>query len=180
MTAEPNFEKLSQPEQDKVVLDDNARKFIVEPIDPRFLETNNATSYLLVTDWLETGEDNEKKLAHKEFENGDVQILLISKVTVDGNRTSEKEKITEEQYKELLTGAIRHVEKRRHEFKYLQASVEFDIKYDEFTDSSLRVLEVDAPTDAERESFTLNGQFVGAREVTRDLRYYGYRVADMV
>lgn len=180
MTSEKNFENPTKPEHEKIVLDDNARKFVVSTINPELLEVNNATSYLLVTDWLETGEDDEKKVARKEFENGDVQILLISKVTIDGNRTSEKEKITEEQYKEFLTGAIRHVEKRRHEFKYLQASVEFDIKYDEFTDSSLRVLEVDAPTDTERESFTLNGQFVGAREVTRDLRYYGYRVADMV
>jgi len=180
MTSESDFENLIKPELEKIVLDDNARKFVVSIIDPEFLEVNNAINHLLVTDWLETGEDNEKKVARKKFENGDVQILLISKVTIDGNRTSEKEKITEEQYKGLLTNSIRHVEKMRHEFKYLQDSVEFDIKYDEFTDSSLRVLEVDASTDTERESFTLNEQFVGAREVTGDLQYYGYRVADIV
>lgn len=180
MTAESNFEKPSQPEQNKVILDDNARKFIVESIDPSFLETNNATSYLLVTDWLETGENNEKKLARKEFENGEVQILLISKVTVDGNRTSKKEKITEDQYKELLIGSTRHVEKMRYEFKYIQHSTEFDIKYDEFTDSILRVLEVDTSSNADRELFTVDEQFNGAREVTGDLQYYGYRVAEIV
>lgn len=169
-----------QERRQKEVLEDNARKFVISTINPEFLKASNTTGYLLVTDWLETGEDNEKKLARKEFENGDVQILLISKVTVDGNRTSEKEKITEEQYEELITGSISHVEKMRYEFKYIQDGVEFDIKYDEFMDSSLRVLEVDASSDADRELFTADERFKGAREVTGDLQYYGYRVAEIV
>lgn len=180
MISELNLEQSNQPKQEKLVIDDNARKFVVDSIDPHLLEASNATSYLLVTDWLETSENNEKKIARKEFENGDVQILLISKVTIDGNRTSEKEAITEDKYDELIKGSIRHVEKVRHEFKCTQNGTEFDMKYDEFTDSSLRMLEVDATTDAERESFTSDEQFAGVREVTGDLRYYGYRVANMV
>lgn len=180
MPPRSDFENKTNPELEKVVLDDNARKFVVSTIDTELLEANNSKSYLLVTDWLETSKANEKKVVRKEFGNGDIQLLLISKVTIGSNRTSEKEKITEEQYKELLAGSIRHAEKMRHEFKYPQDGIEFDMKYDEFTDSNLRVLEVDASTDVERELFTLNNQFVGAREVTGDLRYYGYRVADIV
>ena len=81
----------------KETLDDNARKFTVDTIDATYLEDNKATSFELTVDWLEIGEDHEKKVAHKKFDNGDVQILLISKVTKDGSRTSEKEAITEKQ-----------------------------------------------------------------------------------
>ena len=84
----------SNPEK-KEVLDDNARKFIVEAIDPALLDSSEASSFILATDWLETSETNEKKLAHKTFDNGDIQILLIVKITKDGNRTSEKTKISE-------------------------------------------------------------------------------------
>ncbi len=169
-----------EQEQQKEFLEDNARKFVVDTISSEFLETNNATSYLLVTDWLETRGDNEKKIVRKVLEDGTVQMLLISKVTIGGNRTSEKEKITEQRYKKILADSILHVEKRRYEFKHTQAGTEFDIKYDVFTDSSLRVLEVDALSDVERESFVPSVMLNGLREVTGDLQYYGYRVADIV
>jgi hypothetical protein len=163
----------------KEVLDDNARKFIVETIDPTLLVETRASSYTLTTDWLETGEDNEKKLAHKKFDNGDIQILLIAKVTKDGNRTSEKTKITEDEYKRLLESSVLHLEKKRHEFTYAQNGVSFSMKYDEFADSELRILEVDAASDEMRDSFIPEDFPAELIEVTGDTQYYGYRVADV-
>lgn len=163
------------------ILDDNARKFTVEPINPQFLDEHNATSFTLAVDWLETGEDNEKKVAHKKFDNGDVQILLIAKVTKDGNRTSEKIKITEDEYKELRRSSILHLEKKRYEFEYTQGGIAYSVKYDEFLDGTLRILEVDASSEQERNSFSPSDFPEGEpEEVTGDARYYGYRVAAML
>jgi hypothetical protein len=94
-------------------MEDNARKFIVERISKDFLFENKATSFDLTVDWLETNEDNDKKLAYKKFESGEIQILLISKVTKDGNRIADKEKITEGEYAELLKSSILHLSKKR-------------------------------------------------------------------
>lgn len=175
------LEKLPTNTPEKIeLLDDNARKFIVEAIDHEFLETNGASSFNLIVDWLETGEDNEKKVAHKQFDNGDIQILLISKQTAEGKRTTEKEKITEEEYKELLSPSILHLEKKRHEFEYTQNNISFSIKFDEFAGGKLYLLEVDAPSEEERNSFNPNDFPAKQTEVTGDIRYYGYRVADII
>jgi hypothetical protein len=166
---------INTPEK-KEVLDDNARKFITEGLTSDLLKENGATSFILTTDWLETGEGNEKKLAYKEFENGDIQILLIEKVTKDGNRTSVKEKITNEKYNELVGSSILRIQKKRYEFSYSQNDIQFDVKYDEFTDSPLRVVEVDALNEGERDSFDPARFPSELAEVTGDIRYYGYRV----
>lgn len=173
----PSFN--TEPKQRVELVDDNARKFVVNPIDYVFLENNSATRYLIETDWLIIGQDSEKKVVRKQFENGDVQMLLISKVTIDGKRTAKKEKITEEQYDEHRIRSVCHVEKVRYDFKYPQDGVEFDVKYDEFVDSDLRILEVDASTESERELFTPEEYFSVLHEVTGDLQYYGYRVANL-
>lgn len=162
------------------LLDDNARKFVVEVIDHALLEKNEVSSFTLTVDWLETGEDNEKKVAYKKFDNGDIQILLISKLTENGKRTSAKEKISEETYKELLNSSILHLEKKRHEFEYVQNNTSFSIKFDEFADGGLYILEVDAPGEEERSLFNPNDFPAKLTEVTGDTRYYGYRVADML
>lgn len=179
-----NFEPPTQPtpeqEKSKEVLDDNARKFVAEVIDATFLEENGVTSYTMITDWLATGEDNETKVVYKKFDSGDVQILLISKVTKDGSRTSEKEKISEEKYKELLDSSIVHSEKRRHEFNYTQNDTVFSVKYDELVGSKLRMLEVDALSEEERDSFNPSDFPGKLSEVTGDMRYYGYRIAEIV
>lgn len=169
---------VANPEK-KEILDDNARKFIAETIDPQFLEEHRASSFTLTTDWLETGEDNEKKLAYKEFDSGEIQILLIAKVTKDGCRTSEKVKITDEEYKRLLESSVLHLEKKRHEFTYTQNGIPFSMKYDEFADSELRILEVDAASDEMRDSFIPEDFPAELIEVTGDTQYYGYRVADV-
>lgn len=161
-------------------LDDNARKFITETIDPQFLNEHNASSFTLIVDWLETGEDNEKKVAYKKFDNGEIQILLISKITKNGNRTSEKEKITEEKYKELVASSILHLEKKRYEFTYTQNSIPFSVKYDEFADGNFCILEIDASNEEERSSFSSSDFPNRLEEVTGDTRYYGYRVAAIV
>lgn len=161
----------------KEVLDDNARKFIARAIDPQFLNEHKASSFTLITDWLETGEDNEKKVAYKGFDNGDIQILLISKVTKDGNRTSKKEQITEQTYKDLVATSVLHLKKKRHEFTYTQNAIPFSMKYDEFANGEFCMLEVDAPTEEKRDAFNPNDFPSELTEVTGDMRYYGYRVA---
>jgi hypothetical protein len=167
----------SNPEK-KETLDDNARKFITAPIDPAFLAENHATSHHLVVDWLETGVDNEKKVAYKTFENNDVQILLIAKVTIDGNRTSQKQPITEEEYGGLLHSSTLHLEKKRYEFAYQQNNTVFSVKYDTFPNDKPPILEVDAATTEERDSFDPSAFPAHLHEVTGDIRYYGYHVAE--
>lgn len=166
--------------KNKETLDDNARKFIVEAIDSRFLEENSASSFNLIVDWLETSENNEKKVAYKKFDNGDVQILLIAKTTKNGHRTSEKEKISEEKYKEFLRSSILHLEKKRYEFDYMQNDVLFSVKYDEFSDGKLCILEVDASNEEERQSFNPAEFPARLKEVTGDMQYYGYRIAGTI
>lgn len=170
---------INTPERSKP-LDDNARKFVVDAIDPKFLEENGALSFTLIVDWLEKGEDNEKKIAHKQFDNGDIQILLITKVTRNGDRTSIKEKVAEEKYEELLSFSVLHLGKRRHEFDYTQNDISFSMKFDEFAGGKLHILEVDAPSEKERNSFSAMDFPAKLTEVTGDIRYYGYRVADII
>lgn len=169
----------NNPEK-KEKLEDNARKFTAEALDSEFLRAHNASSFTLTVDWLETGEDTEVKVAHKKFDNGDVQILLIAKTTKDGNRVSEKEKIDEERYQQLKASSILHLEKKRHEFEYQQNGIPFSVKYDEFADGKLSILEVDAPSEEQRESFNPEEFPTALEEVTGDIRYYGYRVAEVI
>lgn len=176
MTAEIPARNPEKKEQ----LDDNARKFITEVLSPEFLEASGASSFTLTVDWLETSEDTEVKVAHKKFDNGDVQILLIAKTTKDGNRTSEKEKITEERYHQLKASPVFHLEKKRYEFEYTQNGTSFSVKYDEFADGKLNMLEVDASSEDERDSFSPDDFPADLEEVTGDIRYYGYRVAEIV
>lgn len=164
--------------ENKEILDDNARKFLTDTIDPQFLEHQNATSFTLTTNWLKTGADHEEKLAHKDFGNGNIQILLIKKVTKGGNRTSEKQSIDKGEYERLLPLSTLHAKKRRYEFSFVQNDTPFSIKYDEFSDSDLRLLEVDAASDQERDIFSPNDFPYKLTEVTGDLRYYGYRVTE--
>ena len=161
-------------------MDDNARKFIIEPLALGFLKEHNATSFVLTTDWLETNEDTERKLVYKKYETGEVAILLITKVTKEGKRVSEKNKITEQEYTKLLTSAILRVEKRRYEFNFPQGDVVFSIKYDEFINSDLKILEVDASGEIERNKFDPKDFLVTLKEVTGDIRYYGYRIAGVL
>ena len=163
-------------------IDDNALKFTLDHIDSDFLTARNARSYLLTTDWLETGETSEKKLAHKKYANGDIETLLIQKTTDKyGDRTVlPKQKLSLEQYDQLLEQSVCHVEKKRHEFTYTQHGILFSMKYDEFTDSGLRVLEVDAATESDRASFTPNQFPYELTNVTGEIEYYGYRIADLV
>jgi len=180
MTPALEGEERARPEQQKEILDDNARKFVVAALEPAFLERSGASAFILATDWLETGEDREKKLAYKKFENGDSQILLISKITKDGCRISEKEKISEKEYAALLGESVCHLEKMRYEFQYIQNGITFDIKYDEFVGSQLRVLEVDASSEEDRNSFSPYDFSSQLFEVTEQVQYYGYRVASIV
>ena len=174
-----NEKDIHNPEVKKP-LDDNARKFLVTPISPDFLIDNQASSFVLIVDWLETNEDNEKKIAFKQFDNGDSQILLISKVTVDGNRTSVKEPISAEEYKKLTASSVLHLEKRRYKLDYVQSGVAYSLKYDEFSDKKLCVLEVDGSDEDTRNAFEPSDFPASLDEVTGDMKYSGYRVAHVI
>ena len=163
----------------KEILDDNARKFITEAIDPQFLAAHDATSFRLVVDWVETGTDGEMKVVRKQFENGTVQLLLVAKVTKDGNRTAEKREITEEEYEKWLASPTLHLEKTRYEFEYTQGDVPFSMKYDMLAGGKC-MLEVDAADEAKRATFDPTDFSVGLEEVTGDENYYGYRVVSTV
>lgn len=105
---------------------------------------------------------------------------MIAKTTINGSRTSEKEKITEERYHQLKASSVLHLEKKRYEFEYSQNGTPFTIKYDEFADGKLNILEVDASSKDERNSFSPNDFPVKLEEVTGNIRYYGYRVAEII
>lgn len=165
----------------KEVLDDNARKFTLDGLATSFLDDSNTESFVMTTDWLVTDEDSEEKLAYKRFKNGEVKILLIKKVMDEnGKRKSVKEEISEGKYEELKATSILQVEKTRYEFSYPNNGTDYSLKYDEFADSDLRVLEVDAKDDAERDAFDKTKFPAVLTEVTGNLDFYGYRVARVV
>lgn len=171
---------LNSPEN-KETLDDNARKFTLDGLSAVFLDAANATSFVLTTDWLVTDKDSEEKLAYKKFKNDEVKVLLIKKIIdKNGKRTSVKEEITQERYEELKAASMLQVDKTRYEFIYSQKGIDFSIKYDEFADSELRVLEVDAKDDGERASFDKSEFPAVLNEVTGNLDFYGYRVVSML
>lgn len=177
MTDASKHQSPQTPSQ-TVVLEDNARKFIVESLDERVLEGEDVKAYSLTTDWLEMNEASETKLAYKTYSNGDVQMLRIAKVTGPNGRTSQKDTIDETEYNSLLARSVCRVEKKRHEWVYVQNGTKFDVTYDVFSRSPLRILEVDAATDSERAAFDPLEFPATLTEVTGDIRYYGYRIAD--
>lgn len=164
--------------ESKKGVEDNARKFLVDNIDPSFLVEHRAIFYKLILDWLETGEDTDKKLALKEMKDGEIQTLLISKVTDNGNRIVDKKKISVEEYMNLLESSVVRVKKTRYEFQYQQEGVTFVIKYDEF-DGGLRMIEVDASNEEDRNKFKPEAFPYKVSEVTGNMSYYGYRVAGL-
>ncbi len=175
-------EQLPQPSPEHTpITDDNARKFIVTPLPHEFLLDHNATSYDLVVDWLETDEAREQKLAHKTYADGTVDIRHITKTTdAAGNRSSTKPSLSSDRYKELLSAASVHLEKKRYEFRYIHHGEVFQCNYDEFTGSNLRILEVDAQDEQTRQSFTPDAFPAELHEVTGELSYYGYRIVDLL
>lgn len=160
--------------------DDNARKFIVAPLDDDFLLDHDAVSFDLIVDWLETNEDREQKLAHKTYNDGSIEIRHITKIVDEaGKRSSTKPLISSDTYKALLTATSVHLEKKRYEFSYTQAGVVFKCNYDEFADSDLRILEVDAQDEQTRQNFDPSQFPATLKEVTDDIQYHGYRITQL-
>ena len=161
-------------------MEDNARKFIVDRIDSNFLDNHNSISFSLMVDWIITQEDKEKKIVRKQFSEGEVQLILVEKVITGDSRKTEKRKLDVQEYEALHSSSVIHLEKMRYEFNMEIQGKTYSFKYDEFTNSDLVMLEVDALTQAERESFKLNSFPFSLSEVTGDLRYYGYRTSEMI
>lgn len=155
---------------------DNARKFIVQPLDKDFIDGHTVTKFRLITDWLKTGENDETKVACKQFADGREELLLIEKVTDGGgNRIAQKTPIGRDEYERQLQNAVIHVEKDRTEWQ----DGDLTFKYDEFADESgLRLLEVDAQDEATRNGFDVTAFPVKLAEVSGDRSYEGYRVAE--
>lgn len=171
------------PEKEKSKEADDARKFITEPLSLKFLAEQGATPFLLITDWTETNKGNETKVVYKKFNNGKEQTFLISKTTdKKGKRTKEKIDITEnaERYKELKGLSKRRVEKMRHEFAYTQNGITFTVNYDEFAGGQLFMLDVDAKTEEERDSFDPDNFPVKLFEVGEDPQYSGHRITEVL
>lgn len=162
-------------------VDDNARKFTLDGVDKEFLKANNAVSFDLDVSWLVTDDDLEKKLVYKKLDDsGEVQTILVSKVIDCGKRKTNKEKITMEEYQNMISNATVNIKKKRYEFKYKQGGTEFDMKYDDFVDSQLQLLEVDAKTEEERNKFNISEFPYKITEVSGDNRYTGYRVKEVL
>ncbi len=161
-------------------MEDNARKFIVSKVNSEFLGENGAIRALLIVDWLITEEDKEKKLVYKKFENGEIQFGLVEKIILDGSRTTKKTKLIESDYNSSLSNSTVHLEKIRYEFNYEVNGVLFSLKYDEFKNGELCMFEIDAKTEEERNSFPVHNLPFELEEVTGDMRYYGYRMAEML
>ncbi|RYX78654.1 hypothetical protein EON76_02940 [bacterium] len=162
-------------------IDDNALKFTLNGIDRDFLAAAGATSFVLTTDWIEMSKDYEKKLALKTYPDGRRDTLLIKKITNDtGDRKTVKLNLDQKQYDELLDQSVKHLEKIRHEFDYRQNGTIFSMKYDEFIDSPLRILEVDGIDEATRAYFLPNQFPYELTNVTGEIEYYGHRIADLI
>ena len=162
---------------------DNDRKFIAGQIDSQFLEEHCEKPFYLTVDWIVTGEDQETKVARKEFDDGRVEILHIMKVTVDGDRTPQKRPITDKEYQDYLRSSLSHLEKRRYEFEYTQNGIVFLMKYDVYAGGKFCMLEVDAVSkqEHERERFDYEAfDLCSLEEVTHQLQYYGYRMVDVI
>ncbi len=161
-------------------VDDNARKFTLDAIDADFLKQQSAISYDLIIDWLVTDATSEKKIVYKKLESGEVHYFLIEKI-IDGDRRKTDKKLTsKEEYKKHLDSSILRVEKKRFEFDFRQNDLSFKVKYDEFVNSKLQMLEVDAGSEADRSAFKPTDFPYKLTEVTGDVRYYGYHVKEVV
>jgi len=167
-------------------ISDNDRKFVVETINPEFLGAQRSfDSYYMITDWLEANNSDETKLARKIYDDGKEKLLHIAKIGVEQDRESKKTPLTEPEYNDYLKKLDQskpHVEKRRFEFEFTQNGIEFTAKYDEFTDSTLRVLEIDAKTktDKDRSSFDPTLFDFALVEVTGIKQFYGHRIASLI
>lgn len=171
---------VNTPEKKDVPAKDNARKFILSAISLEDLKEFRANSFVLAVDWLEMGDGNETKLARKEYDDRTAQTLLINKVTDGGNRATTKKVIGEQEYERRLADSLQRVVKRRSEFKYVQDHVVFDLKYDEFHGSSLRMLEVETLPSENEAPFDPTIFKEELIEVSDDPRYTGYRVAEVL
>ena len=172
MTAE---NPQNSPEKRETLTDD-ARKFIVQPLEPTFFVDKDVTTFTLIVDWLETGEESEEKLARKTFYDGAVELLRIAKVKQNGNRNTVKTPMTEIEYKAALSSSLEHLEKERTEFTYVDGGVVLDMKYDVFTGTTLTMIEVDAKNVDARAAFD-PAHFPGIiEEVSDDIDYTGYRI----
>jgi hypothetical protein len=174
-------EQPAKTPEKKEALDDNALKFIIDEINPVTIASGEITSYEMTTDWIHTGVDDEEKLVLKQYDDGSVKRLRIRKERdSEGGRKSVKTPLSENEYLSLLVHSKITSTKKRTDFIYQQNGTQFVMTYDEFTGSALRILEVDAENPTLRQKFKTALLPAELKSVTGDLRYYGYRVTDML
>lgn len=171
----------NNPEQ-KEVVDDNARKFLIEPLSPEFLR--GASLVTLTTHFL----DDQKKIVHKVYPKsekhpkGKIEIWSIRKVIdEDGNRTAERQQMPEKDYnyEELRRDSLFTYKKDRFQFNYpAKNGVRFSCSYDEFEDGKLCMLEVNAPSKEARNSFNPETFPIPLTEVSGVPGYTGSEIID--
>lgn len=188
-----------KPEREQKQVDDNDRKFVLTPVEDGEFNPVYEKAYDMTTWWLIAEDNREKKLVHKVFHSGVEEYWLITKKTDGKNRKSDKVLLytdadtDAEVDADALKGIMELVgnrddssRKARYELSYVQGDIKYNLKYDVFIDSYLRVLEVDSVSKRaeERDAFdprAFEGLFqhsFALEEVTGQAAYTGHNVIE--
>lgn len=151
---------------------DNARKFLVDEFDPALIP-EGATSYVMTTVWTDMSEENDAKAVHKVYDDGAPDgYFFVEKVGPHGAREAKRRIISKAEYDQAIIGHEQSTaRKRRTEFT-LDG---LEMKFDEYLDGPLHIIEVDAATPEAREAFD-PGVFPWKLHEIFDESYDGYRV----
>ena len=169
-------------------VDDNARKFIVEPIESDLIAPDRSKVQDMTFHWTDTRADFESKVVEKlyVYEDKEPEIRQIAKKTDEqGKRKSTPEDIARGTFLQVCADFpdMPHLEKRRTEFFVLQNGISYRLKYDEFTGYNFYMVEVDTNpaadmTDQDLSDFDPSDFFVSIAEVTGEPAYTGYRIVE--
>lgn len=165
---------------------DDARKFVLDrPLTREFLHGHQASGYNMTVDWTVIGAGNETKIARKDYNDGTVTMWKVAKTKEeDGSRSAERVELRPETYSQAVASPVKHLEKRRYEFKYAQGDIEYALKYDNVEHDALYLLEVDAETPTLRAQFDAD-EFASkhgcnATEVSGQQEYEGHFIVDFI
>ena len=170
----------SNPNNRETQKPDNDRKFILESLNPEDVADGAVTAYDMEVYFIEIEPGRETKIVRKIYADGSVKTLKITKVTVNDERTTDKVEIDDEEPESLAQRAVKHFEKRRHEFTYTQGGNTFNLKYDDYADVPLYMLEVGADDQMQIPTFVAQDFPATLTEVSDDKRYSGHRITEVL
>lgn len=171
-------------------VDDNARKFIVTPIDPESIASVRVAAYDMTVYWTDTGVDTETKVVRKVYvdEQREDEILHIKKKkSADGTRKSLKTPISLREFE--LTPfdypGMPVLGKKRTELTVIQDGDDYVLKYDELVNGTFFMFEAEPPKwigDANKDEYIANFDpsrfFEVIEEVSGNPDYEGYRIVE--